>query len=935
MWGLMVLTIGLAHAQSVQDGNGLATWADRLTKFGEMIPQEKVYVHMDNTSYFLGDTIWFAAYTRRTDKAVPSNISRVLYVELLNHDGFLVERQLIEMKGGHGHGNFALTDSMLYAGYYELRAYTRWQLNWGMFEHPHTNNAEQWFFSRGLAKEYYRDYDKLYSRVFPVYDRPKKDGEFFHDMSLRPLRREPKQDKNANTPMLTCYPEGGRMVVGAKCLLAFEAATRAGEWLEGDLTVYDDKHKPVATAKAEHRGRGTVAFTPKAGTSYSVEFVSSDTLNAGTATVSLKDIPTNGVALHVSQNGDKWNISIQPRGLAAERSLGMTIMHEGVVEKYQAASTCTVASSELKAGVNQVTVFDSTGCVWADRLFFVNTPQTTANITIEGLKDNYEPYEAARLKLSLNGSLPIGRAGEGSEAIISVAVRNGGLHDYTYDSGTIMTEMLLASEIRGFVPQPEWYFESNDDEHRRGLDLLMMTQGWRRFNWLTMATPKAFTLHHPAEYTQVLTGTVYRYEAQKKEDKLREQVEKEHEQFMTEEVGDNGLHVTESDTEDENANNEGAFSNDDVFADMVAASKRDIIRQGSQYLTGNMARNRYYENMGNLKREVRVHAEFTQEGSQSIEGDVETRNGNFRINTPNIGGYCVFFLAASDTTQWKAGHQHLWVDTDEENYPEFYVRLNFPYPRFVNPYTYYQTLVRNAPDGVSLEEDFAWAAAEAAHTLQTVHVSGRRRGLRKFDITKPAFIRDAYEAYNDAVDAGLMVAWYSGHSDYVTSVARNYIGDMNMERNYAIENRYEGHNSTYNHGYKALDDYNYLYNLDKVVIYTDYSPRREGDRSFSQDNQPTVTVNLQRNPDQGQRVTYRDRRYILMGFAQPDEFYNPDYSRNTPTAPADYRRTLYWNPALRLTPDTPAQIEFFNGSRPATLSVSAEGQSTNGILLTQ
>ena len=116
-----------AQASSPTLPTTLEGWADRLARFGKGIPQEKVYVHMDNTCYFLGDTLWFAAYTRRTDTDVPSDISHVLYAELFDQDGYLVERQLIEMQGGHGYGNFALPDT-LYAGYYELRAYTRWQL---------------------------------------------------------------------------------------------------------------------------------------------------------------------------------------------------------------------------------------------------------------------------------------------------------------------------------------------------------------------------------------------------------------------------------------------------------------------------------------------------------------------------------------------------------------------------------------------------------------------------------------------------------------------------------------------------------------------------------------------------------------------------------------------------------------------------------------
>ena len=110
----------------------------RQAAFGRTIPQEKVYVHMDNTSYQLGDTIWFSAYTRRTDTARPSDVSGVLYVELYGQDGYLIERKLIQMHKGQGQGFFALNHQIQYAGFYELRAYTRWQLNWGLHEHKHS-----------------------------------------------------------------------------------------------------------------------------------------------------------------------------------------------------------------------------------------------------------------------------------------------------------------------------------------------------------------------------------------------------------------------------------------------------------------------------------------------------------------------------------------------------------------------------------------------------------------------------------------------------------------------------------------------------------------------------------------------------------------------------------------------------------------------------
>lgn len=104
--------------------------------FGVSLPQEKVYLHLDNTCYFVGDTIWYKGYVTRSDKGTLTDLSKILYVELLTPDGFLVERQQLEMPNGTANGAFVLTDS-LYAGYYELRAYTRWMLNFGQYEHPH------------------------------------------------------------------------------------------------------------------------------------------------------------------------------------------------------------------------------------------------------------------------------------------------------------------------------------------------------------------------------------------------------------------------------------------------------------------------------------------------------------------------------------------------------------------------------------------------------------------------------------------------------------------------------------------------------------------------------------------------------------------------------------------------------------------------------
>ena len=91
----------------VAQESALEMLSQRQAAFGRTIPQEKVFIHMDNTSYQLGDTIWFSAYTRRTDTDKPSDVSGVLYVELYGQEGYMIERKLIQMKEGQGFGFFA------------------------------------------------------------------------------------------------------------------------------------------------------------------------------------------------------------------------------------------------------------------------------------------------------------------------------------------------------------------------------------------------------------------------------------------------------------------------------------------------------------------------------------------------------------------------------------------------------------------------------------------------------------------------------------------------------------------------------------------------------------------------------------------------------------------------------------------------------------
>lgn len=922
----LLLSLLIAFTAGAQNTpTTLSGWAERLKKFGTSVPQEEIFVHMDNASYFLGDTIYYKAYLRRSDTGNPSGLSGLLYVELLNQDGYLVQRQKIKMTEGQGHGSFVLLDT-LYGGYYELRAYTRWQLNWGQTEHPHTKAAEKWFYSKKMAKQYYRDYEKLYSRVFPVYDKPQEAGEYYQEMTVRPLRRYFKADNNKPKALLSFYPEGGNLVAGTTCRVAYEVNDEEGKHLKGTLEIKNNAGEVVALSTIENRGRGTFDLPCVAGEKYKAVFSGEEQ----SVTRELPKLAEEGVCLHATLTEKGIHVELQNQGPAAQEALGITAMSHGVVCDYQdlgthASTSTDITLDKLPTGVVQLTVFNASGRVYADRLVFVRQPNFKAqNITFSGIsKNGYEAF--APIQFQLQG-LP--------SSTVSLAVRDAAHSDYTFDSGNILTEMLLASQIKGFVEQPEYFFESDDEEHTRALDLLLMVQGWRRYDWVTMATPGAFTLTNTYETSEILMGEVNVYTADAQEDPFAAMIDAEAEAFMNSEGGVDTENLLQEGVSSDIGNAKG-FEN--MQKELKDANRND--RLGTRdYGDHNVSAERFHENEGTIKHEAVVHAEFLQafddNTTDGAQGEVQTYNkGSFKIEAPRFFDKVVMNLSAIDSAKWAKNPNYNWIQNSEDNnyrliYPDYYVKLNPIFPRFVKPYSYYQ---ENHFDVKRPQEKRRLSVDEAnVTTLNEVTIGAKRNGMRGFNPSKPAFVIDAYEAFNETCDAGLCPGYFIGGQRFTWDLTRTYIGDMNMERAYDIERRFNGKNLSANLSDGEKNYYDHLPNLDKVYIYTDYSPRREGDKRYSQDNQPVVTIDLHKYEDNGKRYTYRDRHYILTGYAICEDFYQPNYSKKPLPSKQDYRRTLYWNPDLKLDAQGQAQITLYNNNSKSEIIVSAEGLTSQG-----
>lgn len=987
--------------------SSLEGWKQHLELFGRNIPQEEVFVHMDNTCYFAGDTLYFKAYVRRSDTGKLTDLSQLLYAELWNQEGYMLERHLVKLKDGQGTGSFVLADS-LYGGFYELRAYTRWQLNWGEYQHPHTWPAEQWFFNKKMAKEFYRDYEKLYCRIFPLYDKPAVPGVYNHDMTERPHMRYFRTEVKKRPPVVNIYPEGGVIVEGTRARVAFEANEEDGEHLSGIMRLYGRGGRLLQESRTENRGRGTLEFDHEPGVTYSAVFTTDSNV---VIRQRMPKAETDGCAVRADVTGDQLMLTLQPRGEAAGETLGVTVMVGGALhhfQKFRAQDTrISIPTDSLPTGVAQITVYNAQGRVYSDRLCFIRHQQDIkdADMRFGDIMESYEPFDS--IHILVENPLAAG-------STISLAVRDASTSEYLYDSSNILTEMLLCSQIRGFVEQPHYFFEEDDEKHRRHLDLLLMVQGWRRHNWITMATPGIFRINHPIEKTPIYFGAVYRYVAIGHEgfDGWGNMTDQEIKHYdFSRPVGGEWF------SRSKNQKLQGVIP---LLGN--AGAERDKHNAYSYLLKDNESATfdgRNYYDEGNLKREVRVHAEYRQVsdmGLRSLYGDITTQNGRFVLEFPGFFHDCILDLSASDTTKWNETKmdtkkmkrklrkrqkkldkgqavptlKHQWIMPTETDYPEFYVRLTPYYPRFCKPFSYYHTHVAPPREGTvlipSLRND---------QTLAQVTVRTRHGGLRDYDTSHPAVTRDAYEVFNECVDAGFTPGWFAGMQSFAMWVQRLLVGDMNMYRQYTTYEEYThphhdfggwgsvgsdwstdvfwngaprddvmasrymwtdpadmpfsfaSNYSHYSGGWSTsnrtafsltgLDDLtqslNVLRSLRSVQLITDYAPRMEGSRRYMGDNQPTVDVGYEPLTS-GVRPTYRDRHYILHGYDVSEEFYCPNYRHRPLPTLQDYRRTLYWNPNLELDERGRADVVLWNNSSSTSITVSAEGITPAGKILT-
>lgn len=903
-----------------------------LERNSQKVVQEKVYMHLDNTCYFVGDTLWYKAYVVRADDLHFTDMSRILYVELLTPDGLVAERQRVVVSDkGYGDGCFVLHDS-LYSGYYELRAYTRWMLNFNVSEHRFGREDRYSFYNYAMACDFFRQWNGLYSRVVPVYGKPEVAGDF----SYKRMFQRPKQNvvKAAKEELLaTFYPEGGRLVKGIPCRVAFELTDQDGlaVMLSGMVSMGDKK---LADMQTEYMGRGAVTVTPgdqrlKAsflwkGKNYSFDLPKADESGATVAV-------------------DGGRITLRSNGLPTDRQYGLSILCRGVLRhfekvRFDSEGKAVVPVPSLPTGVNDVTLFDQDGRILADRLFFVNNHDYDGGkVSVEsGSKSTYTPYEQVNLSLKCDSV--------NEPTLLSVAVRDTRTDEASYNDGDIRTDLLLGSELRGFVARPAYYFESDDAIHQRALDLLMMVQGWRKYKWQELADNSFTKKRYQPETTLTVEGGVYKMLSvnEVEPDEIASWAKGSGLARTKAASGENehevGLNVESS--EDES----GTVSTDNIVVDEpqeVGTIEYSNIKDANAELG---------VNHGGLNKEVLVEAEVIVGGRVAGLTQRTHNGGRFLFQVPPFYGDAILNMKAyneNDSTKRNMASRKDKTALDEDAYPDYYVKRDMFYPRFPAKYAYYQN---HAPEtgnyGLPEEPAGRLSMENDDHLLQNVDVKGKRRGKRAIDYTKPVYVADVYEMYNELTDYGLSFGKFDMRL-FPMRVCQLLYGNMGRHIRFNVDARINGwifyrnyvpdtKNSGImwdNHNPRALYNTLKLKRLDKIRIFSDYEPRNEEVPMVSARLSADATVEFLPIPDDAQQPSSRDRHIVLHGFNVPLAFYSPDYSKRKPTDSGDYRRTLYWNPNVKTDAEGRINLTFFTGSKETRVKVSAAGITPSGRLV--
>lgn len=515
----------------------------------EKIPKEKLYLHLDKPFYGAGEKIWFKGYLVNATTHQDNSQSNFIITELINRSDSIVERKKIRRDSLGFHNAFTLP-ATLPAGDYYLRGYSNWMLN----EDP------DFFFSRNIkignsidntivsSIEYQQEDDTHYtakikftSNVQAVFEnttikylylengkiknkgKKKTDENGWISISLPDLKSpaarrievefdDPQYTykRTFHLPVFTndfdvkFFPEGGALLSIPHQNVAFKAQGADGFSKEVEGFLFNSKGDTLTNFRSEHNGMGIFTMNPVDNETYYVTVRTNDSI---TKRFDLPAIEPKGISIAMSHYKQEIRYEIQKTEATEWPQKLFLLAHTrgklAILQPINPKRTFGKMNDSLfTEGITHFMLIDEQGNALSERLIFVpdhkpNQWQITADQPTYGKREKVSLQIAAKD----NEGNPV----EGTFSV-SITDRKSIQPDSLADN--ILSNLLLTSDLKGYVEDPAYYFLNQDARTLRSIDYLMMTHGWRRHKMENVLRTPSLNFTNYIEKGQTISGRI-------------------------------------------------------------------------------------------------------------------------------------------------------------------------------------------------------------------------------------------------------------------------------------------------------------------------------------------------------------------------------------------------------------------------------------------
>ena len=559
----LLLTVIVSFAFSFTDPGDdlLSKLVDQLDKWRAEYPQEKVYLHLDKPYYAVGDDIWFKAYVTIGSRHRLSAFSEILNVDLIDENDSVKRSLKLPLTSGLANGDFALPDTMQ-EGNYRIRAYTNWMRNAGdayffdktiaivnvisntIFTKTDYTYSDQNGKQKINAVINYTDPNgapyagnevsyrvELHGKtVFKgkgiTNDKGNLDAAFINPtpnlaatghitthiklIDKKVVTKVVPIKAVSNKTDVQFFPESGNLVNGVDSKVAFKAVGADGLGVDIKGNIIDDQNHVVTAFSSTHLGMGVFNLAPESGKAYKAHVVYADGSesnfdlpkamdnayvlaidNSADDALTIKVLPGTGL-LHSASSAQGIVLVAQSGGeiCYASKSAGNSKMFRAVVPK-----------SKFPSGIVQFTLFSAAGEPLNERLVFIQNPDRL-KLNVSADKQKYSPRDKVTISLNAKNKANNPIVGSFSASVIDLSKVPV---DETAEE-SIFSNILLTADLKGYIEKPGYYFANESAKTRADLDVLMLTQGYRRFEWKQVINDTFPPIVYQPEKTLQITG---------------------------------------------------------------------------------------------------------------------------------------------------------------------------------------------------------------------------------------------------------------------------------------------------------------------------------------------------------------------------------------------------------------------------------------------